>query len=234
MNIKDWLWAFPCLFFIGGYLLIAFFIKSDPFSMPSLIGLSLHDACVTLTEHNLNGRIMYQKDDPDFDDGTVLQQKPFSSQKVRAGQSVFLVISRKPKNTRAPGYLGLSRSDIVSHAQKSGIKLKFFLLPSHIPTSVCIAQLPNKDDELHEKNMILYISEGSPSLCIMPSLYNKTLHEVEEFCLRYGMRYTIHEIGLEHGSNKNRVVVGQRPLAGSFITTTCLPVIHIQLQEKVV
>src|SRR3990170_445622 len=83
MNIKNYLWILPFLFFIGGYTLSRLFFHTDAIEAPSLIGKSLHEACTITSDLNLNTKIIEHKDNPDLPEGTVLLQIPAAGQSVK-------------------------------------------------------------------------------------------------------------------------------------------------------
>lgn len=207
-------------------------MSPDSFDMPSLIGLPAHEALALLSSHNLNPRITYIKDDADFADGIILQQKPQSLHKVKPQQLVFLVISKKPAGTKAPHYLMLQEKDILDRARNAGIKLKIYRLEgSNLPITTCIAQMPAPDTFLSpDKSMIIYVAQQASGLRIFPSFSGHALQDVYDFLEEHHFRYHVIFPELSRQTDDaHYTIIDQRPFAGSFIDYANPPFVQIKV-----
>ena len=63
---KNILWLAPFICFLGGYFIVRSFFHVNTIPTPSVVGRSLHDAFTILSNHNLNIRLLTQKEDPDL------------------------------------------------------------------------------------------------------------------------------------------------------------------------
>lgn len=233
MNVKNYLWVLPFLSFLSGYYLFSLFYTVKIIQTPALIGTKLHDACKILSQHNLNLRVLAEKEDPDLPEGTILSQTPRAPIKIKQNQSVFCVISTKPKKPKTPI---LFNKDIAEHfvqLRNLGIRTKAYYLESSYPKNWCIAQLPGPNEQLEDNTIITYVSAGSHKPVIFPDVKHKPVQDVIEFFTSHNIPVDIihrnQHIKEDHECTQC-VVIDQRPLAGSIITLSDEKPLHVQLQ----
>lgn len=187
---------------------------------PSLIGKQLQDAVQVLSDHNLNARIVSQKEDNDVAAGTIISQIPNPSCKIRPHQSVFFVVSKKTPPKKAPLLLQQDRKTLEKIASEQSIILKTHYLPSHYPHDICIGQIPNAEEPLPDNRITAYLSGGSAlKLVLLPDFKKRPVSEVTSFLGENNIKYHIfHAKTLTMGHDcKHCLVIDQKPLAGSLI-----------------
>lgn len=219
-SIKQFLWLVPFLLFLSSYFILHCLLTTTSLTTPSLIGKQLQDAIQILSDHNLNARILSQKEDNDLMPGTILSQMPASHSKIRPHQSVFFVMSKKSPQKTAPQMQQRSKEIVEKIAADQEISLKTHYLPSHYPEQTCIGQLPSPEQPLPDHRMTVYLSKGSSTKSvILPSFKKRSLHEVLAFLTENNIKFnTIHARTPEpNHSCKNCVVIDQKPLVGSLV-----------------
>lgn len=235
MRIKDYLWLFPFLSFIGGYVVIQRFYSTDTVRVPSLLGKPMHDAVRLLSATQLNLHLLAEKDDPDVPTGTVIQQKPESGTRVRTQQTVFLVVSKQPPHAVAPSVVNRPWAEVQRELEKSGIRAKMYLVDAECPTGLCCAQLPASGEPLDRAHtMLIYVASGTPKPVLMPDIRNNLVTDVQSFLATHGLTpqlFHAHPISPEHIC-RECLVTDQRPLPGSIVTLNPNQPLLVQLQVE--
>ena len=229
--LRNTLWTFPFLCFIGGYLLLDTFYNKE-IETPSLVGMSVGQAFTILSHKNLNARLLAYKEDSTLQEGTIISQIPAAVQKIKENQSVFLVVSSLPQKIKAPDLI-LKSPEIIKHMTKNDkLNLKFFRVHTNYPENQCFAQNPSPGQQLEGDTMIAYISAGMPKVVLIPNFKNKPVLPILELLQKQGITIDlIHTNAIdEHHACRNCIITDQRPLAGSIITLNSTPPIHLQLQ----
>ena len=214
MTLKNILWLVPFICFLLGYSMIARIMSVKSLVTPPLIGQRIQDAITLLSTQQLNARILAEKEDSDYQAGTILSQSPQAGQKIKPHQSVFLVVAKKMAYPQAPHVVGLTIKEAQALADKNNIRLKVFFLESNYAQGQCIAQIPVSTHQLPDKTMIAYISAGAPSQRLFPDLKDMPLADIKKFLGDYGIKICAEQ---ELTSNFLNLIQEQKPLAGSLI-----------------
>lgn len=229
MVVKSILWTIPFFSFLAGYYLINLLYTIPELQTPCVVGKQLPEAVKILSNHNLNARLLAEKEDADLPDYTIVSQTPREEAKIKAHQSVFLVLTRQPEKPQAPHLLGKTSDQIEAALHKKHIRHKCYSITSNHPKGHCFAQYPRPEERLDDNSLICYMSNGSEKPIIVPDLRGKPLTEVQEFL-------ATHDITPEiTGSSRKdicSVIVEQRPLPGSIVPHNQCGGLNIQLQIK--
>ena len=235
MNIKQYFWIAPFLSFLAGYLVLHRISHVNSFKTPALVGQSLQPAIATLSAHNLNVRLITQKEDPDLPQGTILSQTPRAGHVIKPHQAVYIVISKKPQRIAAPLLINKSHTAINKELDALGIRNKTYYLTSNRPCHSCIAQLPAAGIQLEDNKITTYLSWGNDRPVLIPNLKGKSAPDVIEFLQQYNISPEIIHITKQHETHMcdtKCTIVDQRPLAGSIITLNAHKAPLIQLQVR--
>ena len=208
--ISSTLWIWPFATFFGGYQLIRMVTHVQTVTMPTVVGLHLNKAIQILSADQLNARILAEKEDFDLHEGTILSQTPQQGQLVKPHQSVFLVTSRRPYNSRAPKIIGENRVQAQEQARRAHLSLKIYTLESSFPKDSCIAQSILPDKEVKDSLISVYCSEGTTPLRIVPDVKVQKAEEVVSFYGRFNIPVKV--MGDPTGS-----IIEQQPLAGTLV-----------------
>lgn len=222
MNTKDFRPLIPFGSFVLGYLFVSYLASPGFVNVPSLVGKSLADTIQLLSDHQLNTRIIMQKEDPDLAEGTILSQQPQAAQKVRPHTSIFVVISRKPNTITAPAVVGKQEKELDNLLLHHKIRAQKYYLTSNEPAYTCIGQFPCAGQELPDRKIIIYIAnkqeqlECMPHVCGMRSSAALSLFQEHQLpvTISHGTKQPPHHVC------QNCIVIDQKPIAGSIINTT--------------
>lgn len=201
---------------------------------PNVIGKSLHDSIEILSEQRLSVRLLAQREDQGLPEGFVLDQFPRAMQKIRPNQTIFITLSTKQRIALMPDFAGKSYKDAMDMAEQKGLETKIYRLNAPYEKSTCIAQLPAVDENLTSKRVILYISDGTPTLAVMPSLIGQQLGSVENILKKHDVRaqlFHVQEQAADHLC-QSCLIVDQQPVAGSIIDLSGALHVQFRLQAQ--
>jgi beta-lactam-binding protein with PASTA domain len=229
MTSNNLFWTVPFLCFLVGYFITRSLFHYPEIQAPSVVGKQLNEACMLLSHHQLNIRLLNHKEDPDLPDGTVLSQIPAAGQRVKVHQTVFLSLSKQPIIPLAPLLQGKQEEEIeqIAHAQK--IRLKKYFLESGYPHGFCIAQIPPQGDPMPDATMIVYLSKEQNIPVIWPNFVGKSLDQVMEFLTHHDITPHVQHSPFSHETLGNNIIIDQRPLAGSIISLDAnhMPIVQL-------
>lgn len=231
--MKRFFWFLPFLCFLIGYYAIFFVTRIKVLEAPTLIGLSMQDAVLLLSERQLNARILAQKEDADIPEGTVLKQIPRPGQKIKPHQPVFLVVAKGQEKLTVPDLLGRPIEVAQSLLKKESIRLKQFAVTSYEPVGQVIGQWPRAGQELEEPMVLLYVSAGATrQLSIFPDLKGARALNCKAFLEEFGSEIEIVPASGrdQHVALQNAVVKDHKPLAGSLVDLT--KPLHVRLSVE--
>lgn len=218
--MKYFLYFLPFLLFIAGYTTLSWLTHVSSVVVPPLMGIPLVDAIKTLSDLNLNVRIVGMQEESDVPEGIVISHMPNAGSLIKSHQRVFMIISKQPELVKAPSFAGMSIEHIDAIAQKQALRVKkFFITSATHRKNTVIAQSPHEGEPLPDKTVILYCSSGEESIVLMPDLRGIPVPTVEAFCARNELPLEIiyaRQQDAFHGYDRC-VVKHQRPLAGSLI-----------------
>lgn len=217
-SFKHWIWLLPLICFFGSYFIFHCFFSSHHLSTPSLIGKQLPEAIQLLSDCNLNMRVLSQKEDDDLAPGTILSQLPSAQSSIRPHQSLFVVLSKKAEQKKAPHFLQKKRFNCLEIAEKQNILVKIYET-SHITEDICIGQIPEPGQPLIDNRITLYISQCLSKPILLPSFKKRPVEEITTFLTERCINFSIvHAKPVDQlHSCKNCIVTQQKPLAGSLI-----------------
>lgn len=221
---------FPFFGFISGYYFLYVFLQKKEIEVPSLIGRNLRDCIKEVSKKGLSLKLLREQEDSDLPQGVILQQIPSTHQKIRPNQSVLVTISKKPKPTITPNFVGLSHNQINLNTKKAGIQSKSFWIKSIYPTDNCICQYPESGFILKNQKLITYLSTGQNSLFIVPNFKDYLIHDVKQNlnCDNISLEILHVKEDWDDFNEQNCFVIDQKPIAGSIVDMN--KPLRIQLQ----
>lgn len=219
-QINRLFWVLPFLSFIASYLFFSYFLGPYSFETPCLIGKELINALQILSDHNLNARILSQKEDTTTAPGTIISQVPATARKIRAHQSVFLVVSKLPEPRLVPDLRKKNKEEIEHFATEHNITINYYYFSHHYPAHTCIGQIPETNQPLIDNRMIVYLSQDNkhkPTL--VPSFKQQLVSQVQSFLDEHAIKYTIIHARPVESTHQciGCKIIDQKPLAGSLL-----------------
>ena len=210
------------------------FLHTNSIPTPALVGSDIYQAVTTLSNHNLNARILREKEDPDLPDGTIISQNPPTGQSIKPRQSVFLVVAKQPAIVAAPQCVNRPIGEIRSQLKKLNLKCRIFTMNSAYPKNTCFAQIPAYGQPIEGKTITLYVSSGHKKSVIWPNLVGRPVDEVTTFLQRHDIAPQITHYPPEKPNHtcNNCIITDQRPLAGSLLVMDESHPPHVQLRVQ--
>lgn len=218
--IKEFYWTVPFLCFILGYQSFSYFFYRSVIETPPLVGKTLPEVAIILSQHNLNMRMISLQEDPDLPAGTIISQTPRAHNPIKPQQTIFFVLSKKPAQPKISDMRGQTIDTISKTLRNSKIRYRICEVNSPQPAGTCVAQIPEPGKEIASSGALLYIASEEADTLLFPSCKGKTVQEVKQFLERYNIPveiYNTHSTEPQHADNAS-IVFEQKPLAGSFVS----------------
>jgi beta-lactam-binding protein with PASTA domain len=230
INKKYLLISLPFACFIIGYLLSNLAIGNKTYTTPKLIGLSLYEAIKLTSPHQINIRILSEKESANIPAGTILSQKPSPGRIIKTHQPIFVTTTKALPDIVAPQLLQQPIKSIEKTCSDMHLKCKVYELEYPAPANSCIAQLPQSEDVIHDKKMILYCAKDKQNMYLMPDFTNQELEQVLNELTDYTDKISIFRgpQKLTAPYQRNAKIVAQKPLAGSLVSIK--PPLNVQLE----
>lgn len=218
--IRDFYWITPFVCFILGYQSFAYFFYRSVIETPPIIGKTLPEAAVILSQHNLNMRMITQQEDADIPEGTIISQTPQAHSAIKPQQTIFFVLSKKPVQPFIPNVQGTSLKEYSKILRDLKIRYRTFPVQSDQPEGTCVGQVPTAGKEIPSSGALLYIASQEADVLLFPSYKGKLVSEVKQFLEKYNIPVTVyhtHSTSAHHTCDRC-VIFEQKPLAGSFVS----------------
>ncbi|MCF7799764.1 PASTA domain-containing protein [Candidatus Babeliales bacterium] len=205
--------------------------------MPNLIGKKLQASINILSKNNLSLKLLKEQEDPDLEEGILLDQIPKPNQKIKPNQHIFVIISKKPQALSIPNFIGKNKSDVISQATKIGLSPKIFWLNSNFPIDTCMAQIPSPNTPVKNDDIILYLSQGNSDMFVMPNFQYCPILKLKELCNKKNIKLDIvpknspQNLFEDFYIKKDLIVVEQRPIAGSILDLNKKLYIQVMVDE---
>lgn len=186
---------------------------------PYLVGKHLHTILPIITQHNLNLRLIDQKEEIDLPEGIILNQSPAAGTIIKQNQPIFIVTAKKRPAILAPSCIGHSLAELKTPLLSQGISARVYYLPHIYPEQHCFAQSPSPNESLEHNKIILYVSVENNKPIIWPDFTHIPLQDVLDFLDYYHIKpYIINNFPLYDTNSYQYKVIDQRPSAGTLLT----------------
>lgn len=158
------------------YILNNFFKVSDVV-VPNVVGSSLNQASKILSDHNLKMEISEERYS-DKPENTILSQDPPQGSVVKAGTTVYVVISKGKQVVVVPNVINKDYLEAKNILENVGLKANIIeQYNDQFPKEYVFDQNPRQGVQVEYNTLIdLYVSKG-PQPAIMPNVVNMTLEE---------------------------------------------------------
>lgn len=231
MNLKNFLWLTPFASFILGYMVMQKLLHIPQTTTPHLVGKQIHEILPIMTQHNLNIRLIDQKEEADLPEGIILNQTPAAGISIKPNQPVFIVTTKKPIALRAPQCIGIQSNELYNQLITQGIQPRMYHVSHPYPENICFAQSPQHNEPLEKNKLTLYISAGNNKPIIWPDFTNVPLQEVVDFLEMHQIKPDI----ITDNNNmfytpEKHIIIDQRPFAGTLLTLDESKPISVQLR----
>lgn len=231
MNIKNYLWLVPFFSSFFGYCVMQWLFHAPEIITPHLVGKQVHEILPIITHHNLNIRLIDQKEETALPEGIILNQTPTAGTAIKQNQPLFIVTTKKPLAIRAPRCIGMTIDELTSLLQKEEIYPRVYYVSHPYPEKICFAQSPQSNELLEKNKLILYISSGNNKPIIWPDFRGIPLQQVIDFLDIYHIKpQIINNAPYKHYTHDDYIVSDQRPFAGTLLTVDEDKPLSVQLR----
>jgi beta-lactam-binding protein with PASTA domain len=209
----------PFICFIVGYGLCNLVMGNKTHTAPNLVGMTMLEAIEQTSPSHINIQLIAQKECPGVTHGTIVSQKPAPGRLIKSHQSIMVVTAKLPQASLAPDVINKTEKEINNTCSNDHLKLKSYPLQYQLPTGTCIGQIPEKQQPLTDKKLIIYTASNKPLTYLMPSVINKNLEDVVNFLQKQNIQLTIFHKNqkLNPPYPQGLVVTAQKPTPGSFV-----------------
>lgn len=227
--MKTWFKFFiPFVVFVIGFYGTALLIRRETFLVPSVVGLSVAEAVLVFSRPTaqLVPRILAEREDDTLAPGTVIAQTPQAGQRVKSQQRIYLTVTKNQQKAVVPNFIGLSLSESASQAAQKRILLKSFTVDDTGPAGSIVAQVPHAGTLYNGEPVQLYVSSGAEThFRIVPDVSGMPVGEVSKAMEQQGVKIAVLDASSGFGE---QVVIAQRPLAGSIVSTANPVTLQVQ------
>ena len=220
----------PFLCFTIGYFLSNVIIGNKTYTTPKLIGLSLYEAIKITSPHQINIRILSEKESANIPAGTILSQKPSPGRIIKTHQPIFVTTTKALPDVITPNLLQQRFDSIEKTCHDMRLKYKTYELEYPAPTQSCIAQLPQGGDIIHDKKVIIYCAKDKQNMYLMPDFSNQpleqVLNELKDYTDKIAVFRGTQKLAMPYQATAK--IIAQKPLAGSLVSIN--PPLNVQLE----
>ncbi len=166
------------------FLLMPWFVKlGKEVEIPEVIGKTLGEAEIILSEAKLNHHVQSQIYDPLIPEGLIARQTPGPGIRVKEGKRVYLVVSAGPQLVQVPHLKGVRLAQAERLINLVGLKIGrvLWIHSATIPHGNVIASNPVSGQELElGKEIGLMVSKGEEKeTFLMPNLIGLSVAEAK-------------------------------------------------------
>jgi beta-lactam-binding protein with PASTA domain len=223
-------WLLPFLSFVIGYFVISYFFRKTDYVVPNVIGKPLHEAVRILSQQQLGIRLLQEREESTLAEGTIIDQLPSPSQKIRPNQNIFITMAVRTKRQQMPDLWGKSHKEVVKILNQRGLEITEVFVPASYSAGMCVAQLPAASQDLEVNKVTVYFSADVHNLCVMPNLRGASVAEVQEALRQYDVRAEIihGEIPPDGHTCIDCKIIDQEPVPGAIVN--CAQGLAVQLK----
>jgi beta-lactam-binding protein with PASTA domain len=224
----------PFICFFLGYAVSNLLVGNKTYKTPELIGLSLHQAIEKTSPYQITIQLVAEKESPGTRQGTIISQKPSAGRSIKSHQSILVVATKLPPAAKAPNLIGKSYIEIEKTEKSKHLKFKTCSLNYPAPKGTCIAQIPQPNQSVVDKKMILYTAQEKQNKYIMPALIDKEVIEVVQFLKSHSLAVAVffQNQKITEPYSNDMTIIAQKPLAGSIINLQENATIQLEVCRK--
>ena len=220
----------PFIFFIFGYIFSHFLMKSTVYQTPNLIGLKLSQALTIAAQNHATIKLLHEQECPGVEAETIISQKPSAGRLIRPNQAILITIAKEASAPLAPDLKLQKLAACEKKCKELNIKLKQYPIVYQLPQETCIGQIPQAQEAVSDKKIIIYTAQEKANMYIMPNFINKNLNEIIASLKNQEIGYTVFSNyeKIEEPYADDLIITNQKPKSGSLIQMT--KTLHIQLE----
>jgi len=217
---------FICLVGVAiGIALLTLRILMPPerIEVPSLVGKSVMEAVLLLSEHDLSLRVVGKEYSSQIPRGVIVSQIPSPGVRVNKNRRIEVVISEGTRLVNTPLLMGKGLAEAKIYLFQQGLKLgSISYTYSNLPKGEVISQDPPPEvDMSRDEGVNLLISLGPrETQFFMSDLIGEKVERAKQLTERLSLK--IGEIKEVPSSGSEGVIISQFPSPGSLVTDKTL------------
>jgi beta-lactam-binding protein with PASTA domain len=212
-----WPWLLLLLLLVGTGIGLAYFLTRDDDEsssadrVPVVIGLSEALAVDRLRSEGYPADVRRAVNASVV--GKVLRQMPIGGAELEPGQTVVIVVARRPNTVDVPRVVGLEVADAFERVQAAGLRARSVDMFARQAKGRVVRQRPPAGAEARRgATVVLSVSKG-PQLVAVPSVMGQTEADATAALRRVGLRVNIARVPAP-GPSPEGTVVAQNPKGG--------------------
>ncbi len=212
-----WPWLLLLLLLVGAGIGLAYFLTQDddePASanrVPAVVGLREADAVERLRADGYPADVRRAVNPAQV--GKVLRQTPSSGAELDPGNTVVIIVARRPNTVDVPRVVGLDVADAFERVQAAGLRAKSVEVFARQAKGRVVRQRPPAGAEARRgATVVLTVSKG-PQLVAVPLVVGQTEAAATAALRRVGLRVNIVRVPAP-GPVPEGQVVAQNPQGG--------------------
>jgi eukaryotic-like serine/threonine-protein kinase len=207
---------------VSAFAVVALLLQQKEVRVPDLRGQDIVSVINTLAQQGLHIKVDRREPHPTLPRDAIISQTPSPGSGIKKGRPVRVVVSQGPSNMLAPRLVGepYRKADMMIRQLGflPGTVARVF--SESVSRDTVIAQDPPADSSINAGESIsLLVSAGKkPDLYVMPKLTGKKADEAVRDIDRIGLQHrTLYRAATDKKSAMERIVIDQKPMAGSPI-----------------
>jgi len=217
---------------ISAFAVVALLLRQEEVQVPNLTGQDIVTVIELVTQQGLQLKVDRRESHPTQPRDTVISQSPAPGIGIKKGRLVHVIVSQGPTDMQAPKLVGenFRKADMVIRQAGFLPGMVARVSSETVDRDEVIAQVPEAGSPLERGGKInLLVSGGKRiQLYIMPKLTGKKIEEAVKTIDRMGLQHRVITKSLGDALSPSRMVVSQKPVAGSPVTADAMVDIYCQ------
>ena len=211
-----WPWLLLLLLLVGTGIALAYFLTRDDDKsstanrVPVVVGLSEAVAVDRLRSEGYPADMRRAVNASQV--GRVLRQIPSAGAELEHGNTVVIIVARRPNTVDVPRVVGLDVADAFERVQAAGLRAKSVEVFARQAKGRVIRQRPPAGAEARRGAMVVLSVSKGPQLVAVPPVIGQTEAAATAALRRVGLRVNIARVPSESPA---RTVIAQRPQGGA-------------------
>jgi serine/threonine-protein kinase len=205
------------------FLTLHILIPPEKIEVPSIVGKSLEEGVLLLSERDLSLRVVSKEYSSQIPQGIIISQVPSPGVRVSKNRRIEVVISEGTKVADIPFLVGKRLAEAKIYLSQQGLKLgNISYIYSFFPQGRIISQDPSSGTEIgREEGVNLLVSLGvrEPQF-YMPDLIGEKVERVKDLVERLSLK--IGEVKEFPSSGRKGIILSQFPSPGSLVNKKTL------------
>jgi len=205
------------------FLTLRILIPPEKIEVPSIVGKSLREAVLLLSERDLSLKVVGKEYSSRIPQGIIISQVPPPGVRVNKNRRIEVVISEGTRVENTPLLVGKRLAEAKIYLSQQGLKLgNISYVYSSLPQGKIISQDPPSGTEIEREegvNLLVSLGVKEPQF-YMPDLIGEEVEKAKDLIERLSLK--IGEVREFPFLGKKGIILSQSPSPGSLVTEKTL------------